>query len=430
MCAGDNRRRGKRTREHSPQGADEWQVASSSGSGPISRAAAGPASSGSKPASTWELALAFWDLEDRPTALQCEATVNTMTLAEVFAFKEHYTQQIKKEGKGESTFGRDRRPPLKKFKAGEDDCAAHLHPARFERGPVVELTDYWKAVPLRHANTFRHLPLEHAGAANEVNECVIARAHDRTLPLRIRMFVKGNHSKKGFTNTSSEGKEPADSWDYPREFLELQMALNLLAEVYANLWPADPTPRLLWKVMIHYQYANGYGSERERCRLMEQFCDEILRESAGRANRGKTPLSFRQLKERWRDLTEKVGKSSNTSSNQSSQGNKSNYGGARSNGGSGGNGGNSGGGQNSNNGAGKGKAGKSTRGGVHTRSGALRHQGNLICYLYNNRGPGCQRAPATGGCDDGKGGVYAHVCNFDKGGGVICAAAHPRCKNH
>ena len=79
---------------------------------------------------------------------------------------------------------------------------------------------------------------------------------------------------------------------------------------------------------------------------------------------------------------------------------------------------------------GKGKSGKAPRGGVHTRSKALRHQGNLICYLYNNRGPGCQRAPATGGCDDGKGGVYAHVCNFDKGGGVICAAAHPRCKNH
>ena len=275
--------------------------------------------------------------------------------------------------------------------------------------------------------------MEHAGAANEVNECVIARAHDRTLPLRIRMFCKGNHSKKGFTNTSSEGKEPADSWDYPREFLEMQMALNLLAEVYANLWPADPTPRLLWKIMIHYQYGTGYGSERERCRLIEQYCDDVLRESAGRANRGKNPLSFQQLKERWRDMTEKLGKSNiqsgsdKTYSGQSSHSNRGHYGNTGSNGGNGGGGQ---GGQSGSSGAGKGKNNKTTRGGVHTRSGALRHQGNLICYLYNNRGPGCQRAPATGGCDDGKGGVYAHVCNFDKGGGVICAAAHPRCKNH
>jgi len=169
-----------------------------------------------KPASTWELSLAIWDLEDRPEALQNETTVNSMTLSEVIAFKEHFVLQAKKEGKGEAAFGRDRKLPVKKFKAEEDDCATILHAARFERGPTTELPTYWDKVPVRLANTFRHLPLEHAGADNDVNDCVVARAHDRSLPLRIRMFCKGNETKKGFSSSSGEGKEPADSWDYPR----------------------------------------------------------------------------------------------------------------------------------------------------------------------------------------------------------------------
>ena len=169
-----------------------------------------------KPASTWELSLAIWDVEDRPEAMQNEATVNSMTLSEVFAFKEHYQLQAKKEGKGDATFGRDRKLPLKKFKAEEDDCASKLHTARFERGPTTEIATYWEKVPVRYPSTYRHLPLEHAGASNDINDCVVARAHDRSLPLRIRMFCKGNQTKKGFSTTSGEGKEAADSWDYPR----------------------------------------------------------------------------------------------------------------------------------------------------------------------------------------------------------------------
>ena len=113
-----------------------------------------------------------------------------------------------------------------------------------------------------------------------------------------------------------------------REFLELQAALLLFAEVYANLWPLDPTPRLLLKTLIHYQYATGYGSERDRCRLMEEFLDETLRESAGRANRKKPPLSFRQLKERWRDFIERAGgkyKTASSSSNERTSGAGNSY---------------------------------------------------------------------------------------------------------
>jgi hypothetical protein len=166
--------------------------------------------------STWDLALAVWPLEDRPDAMRDPSVVNGMNLQTLFAFKEHYEILQKKEGKGETAFGSDRKLPTKHFPDQEDDATDKLHAVRFERGPVVEPGEYWDKMPLKRCPTFRHIALEHAGLAHQVNECVITRAHDRTLPLRLRMFARGNHSRKGFVSKDGEGKEPADSWDQPR----------------------------------------------------------------------------------------------------------------------------------------------------------------------------------------------------------------------
>ena len=144
------------------------------------------------------------------------AVVNNMTLQSLFSFKEHFEILQKKEGKGDSTFGSDHKLPARTFSEQDDDAAELLHPVRFERGPVVELEDFWRLMPKKRTPTFRHLPLEHAGLASHVNECVIVRAHDRTMPLRLRMFNKGNQSKKGFQSKEGEGKESAETWEYPK----------------------------------------------------------------------------------------------------------------------------------------------------------------------------------------------------------------------
>ena len=52
-----------------------------------------------------------------------------------------------------------------------------------------------------------------------------------------------------------------------RAVLEIQMALCVFAEVFASLWPQDPTPRLLNRLLVEYEYgAASADSERERCR--------------------------------------------------------------------------------------------------------------------------------------------------------------------
>ena len=43
----------------------------------------------------------------------------------------------------------------------------------------------------------------------------------------------------------------------------------------------------------------------------------------------------------------------------------------------------------------------------------------------------CSRKPGVVGCEDGRGGQFAHVCNFlDPGSNKFCLAKHSRVGNH
>jgi hypothetical protein len=287
---------------------------------------------------------------------------------------------------------------------------------------MQELETWWPSMPSKRTETYRHLPLEHAGAGANVNDCVITRMHDRTLPLKLRMFLKGNVAKKSFTNNNSS--DVAGGWDRPQSILELQMALANMAEVLAAVWPQDPSARILNRVMLMYEFGAAYEhNEKERCKLLEDFCDLVLRENARRAVTGGAPLSFQQAKERWRDLLELK-----KTTQHGKRGEQSGSGGGRGDrrGTAGRGGGNSlAAGQ-----AGMQAAGQGGKSGVFARSTTIKFNGDLVCFHYNNAGRGCGRQARGGGCDNGRGGVYAHVCNHDYGNGSYCFAKHPRISNH
>ena len=364
--------------------------------------------------STWELLLPIWDVEERPEAMLHIPTVNAMTLDNVFAYKQHWEQQNKKEGKGEGSFGRDRKLATRRFEAEDDNCGEVLHSVRFERGPVVEEDEFWNRVPLRRKETFRHLALDRDGADGLVNESVITRAHDRSLPLRLRMFAKGNFTKKGFA-ASSESKEPAADWEQPRAVLAVQEALCNLGDVYHKLWPLDNTPRRLWRVMVRYNYAAKWGSsEKERCALLEEFCDRILRENSSRAARDKEPLSYRQAKERWKDCMEECGGGEASAQYKKDDGRKEERKQWKNGGGS----------------KPQGTVFDGNRKVVDGDNKTTRFQGNLVCFHFNNRNTGCTRKPEGDGCENGRGGVYAHVCNFQLPGGKFCFGKHKRHEKH
>ena len=77
--------------------------------------------------------------------------------------------------------------------------------------------------------------------------------------------------------------------------------------------------------------------------------------------------------------------------------------------------------------AGNGKQGRS---GTQMRATAAKFSGKAVCYLFNSRKAGCPRVAKPGGCEDGQGRIYAHVCNFKTKPGQHCLAVHPRHANH
>jgi len=149
------------------------------------------------------------------------------------------------------------------------------------------------------------------------------------------------------------------------------------------------------------------------CRLVADFIDLLLRESASRAVAREAPLSFREGKERWNDALEKRAvflhrfgarhdniKQDNQRQTQNNRG----RGGAT---------------------RGRGANFGQPRGGAIQRGRGAKFQGHSVCYHYN-RAAGCSRAAKGTGCDNGNGGEYAHVCNHETSPGVFCLAAHPK----
>jgi hypothetical protein len=129
-----------------------------------------------------------------------------MAMDTVLALKRCWDEKRKKEEKGDDTFKKDPDLPTKRFEAGPDNCRDILHPARWEREPVLEPKAYWFKVPIRHSNCYRRLALEHLGAANLISEHTIVRAHDRSAAMEIRMFFSGNYTKKSFLATENKVK--------------------------------------------------------------------------------------------------------------------------------------------------------------------------------------------------------------------------------
>jgi len=59
-----------------------------------------------------------------------EATLNAMGLDKAIEMMKLYELKLKKEGKGETVFGKDTAIPTKKYSREEDNCADLLHSIR------------------------------------------------------------------------------------------------------------------------------------------------------------------------------------------------------------------------------------------------------------------------------------------------------------
>jgi hypothetical protein len=197
--------------------------------------------------------------------------------------------------------------------------------------------------------------------------------------------------------------------------MDVMEALVNMGDIFAELWPQDDTARILMRIMIHYKFAAGLrDNEAERCKIMAEVCDAVLRENASRAVSRDPPLSFRQAKERWVDVAERYSTTFGFRQQQQQQQRGDGRSGAAGNGGAG-------------------SAQPAAKGGAMARSRQARYllagRSYAVCFDFN-RGT-CNRKPAGCGCEDSKGVVFAHVCNFYfTANSKHCLAAHSRVGNH
>ena len=85
---------------------EEWTVRESGADSQGVEERSGGSGGATRLRTTWELLLPIWDVEDRPEAKQHMETVNAMSLENVFAYKQHFEQQSKKEKRGNARLER------------------------------------------------------------------------------------------------------------------------------------------------------------------------------------------------------------------------------------------------------------------------------------------------------------------------------------
>ncbi len=376
---------------------------------------------------TWDMLLPLWPLEERPDEWLNRKYVNATKLADALVVKTHWELKLSKEGKGRAQFGKDSKIPTKEYKAEKDNCSTRLHKVRFERGPVVEHEKYWERMPVKRRHTYRHLAMNHEGGEGQVNENVILRAHDRTMPLKLRMFLRTNFTKKGFSADSN--KEAGAEWEAPKTLLALQEALINMQAVMAKLWPLDDTTRIIHRTIVNYNYGAGVvNTEKEKIRLLEEFGDNVLRDNSNRAATDKEYLSYKGAKEVWRETVEnwesretrsreqdghrkfehKADRRLDGISVQLKQDNKSFSNNLQS--------------------AGPSRVGSQQQRGA--RRPDVMYKGSQVCYHFNNKFTTCTRTQKANGCEDKQGKFYAHVCNYETTPGTWCLKDHARCDNH
>jgi len=79
---------------------------------------------------TWEKIKGAWPVENRPEEMRNRRFVNSFTFDQALKYKEHWTAEQNKQGRGDTVFGKDALPPTKRFQAAEDNCAETLCAAR------------------------------------------------------------------------------------------------------------------------------------------------------------------------------------------------------------------------------------------------------------------------------------------------------------
>lgn len=121
-----------------------------------------------------------------------------------------------------------------------DNGRDKLHPARNERSPFVPPCEYWKDMPVRREQVYRHIQLAHLGAEGQIKENIIVKLHDAGVEVTLAQLQSPN-----FVKTKRK-----DGEDGPTEIWQVHDALTNYAALMHSLWPTNFAPLVIQKILV------------------------------------------------------------------------------------------------------------------------------------------------------------------------------------
>lgn len=82
------------------------------------------------------------------------------------------------------------------------------------------------------------------------------------------MFTSSNYGKRSFSATDT--KSLCEDWDTPSRIMELQEALENYTAVWFELWPIDPSPHIIRRVLLYTNWGAQAGED-EKGRIRYRY---------------------------------------------------------------------------------------------------------------------------------------------------------------
>ena len=236
--------------------------------------------------SIWNSMAKFFPMELRPENLRKKKGLGTSTLADMLALKRELDTEETKKNLGEEVFSKDGKPDKVRYKAQSDNSSSKLHPARFNRQPLVHPKEFYHQVPKRREVVVRNFPMEHLGLTGKVSEAVIGKMHNRSVKLTLEQFTK---------TTQREAKGPHRAGKYA-DGHQIKAAIIQYGMTLFSLWPNDWTGWVIMAVLNEAHWAEeATNDDKKRAELITEFFNAVLEDNCGKAVNQSYPCVYEQV---------------------------------------------------------------------------------------------------------------------------------------
>jgi hypothetical protein len=172
-----------------------------------------------------------------------------MSIDEFLRIKKEIIGEEEKKNLGEEAFTRDAKARKTKYKAKTDDGKKRLHPARWNRQPLIPPEDFYKKVPKKRETVIRNFPMDHLGVAGQVPDTVVGHMHNRCVKVSLDSFIK----------TLFKAPKAGDKGGKYADLFQLQEGvLNYCIMLHA-LWPCDYSGLVITKVLAEARWGESAG---------------------------------------------------------------------------------------------------------------------------------------------------------------------------